>query len=272
MIRCVSTHSGGGSGAYSGFCTKFTSTIPARNMTNKLSIRFYILKLATPIFSTFIALSGLTQDSNYTRPPLTNKWEDYKKQVKKDPSKKMVELKSLIPGIVYDLRYASTNNFMRRLMYPAGTNATFLRLPAATALRKVQQELKEKGFGLKIYDAYRPYSVTVKFWELVKDPRYVAHPKNGSGHNRGVAVDLTLINLETNKELNMGTGFDNFSDTAHHTFKKLPADVLQNRALLRSTMEKMGFITYNEEWWHYSWPGSGKFEILDIDFKKFVNQ
>jgi D-alanyl-D-alanine dipeptidase len=240
------------------------------DMTNNLSIRFCILKSCLLIFSTFLCLQGLAQDSGYTRPPLTDKWDDYKKQVKDDPSKKMMELKELIPGIVYDLRYATKNNFMRRLMYPAGTSSTFLRLPAAIALQKVQQELNAKSLGLKIYDAYRPYSVIVKFWELVKDERYVANPSRGSGHNRGVAVDLTIINIKTGKELDMGTGFDNFSDTAHHTFKKLSVDVLTNRELLRTTMERSGFRTYTEEWWHYSWPESGKYEILDIDFKKFI--
>ena len=208
------------------------------------------------------------QENSYTRPILTDKYREYKKQVTQDSTKKMTELKTIIPGIVYDLRYASTNNFMKRLMYPANTAITFLRLPAANALQKVQSALKEKGLGLKIYDSYRPWSVTAKFWELVHDETYVANPSKGSGHNRGIAVDLTIINLKTGTELNMGTGFDNFSDTAHHAFTNLPEDILQNRLLLKSTMEKYGFIAYENEWWHYSWPGSAKFEILDIDFKK----
>jgi zinc D-Ala-D-Ala dipeptidase len=220
------------------------------------------------IFSTCLLTEISAQDTGYTRPPVTNNLDEYKKQVKKDPSKKMIELKTIMPGIVYDLRYATLNNFMRRLMYPAGTKQTYMRLPAATALNKVQQELNATGLGLKIFDAYRPYSVTVKFWELVKDERYVAHPGKGSGHNRGVAVDLTIINLKTGKELNMGTGFDNFSDTAHHTFTKFPKDVVENRELLKSVMEKNGFKTYVEEWWHYSWPESSKYEILDIEFRK----
>ena len=180
----------------------------------------------------------------------------------------MVELKGQIPGIVYDLRYATINNFMRRLMYPAGTNLTYMRVPAVNASQKVQEELNTQGFGLKIYDAYRPYAVTVKFWELVKDERYVANPSKGSGHNRGIAVDLTIIDLKTGKELNMGTGFDNFTDTAHHTFTQLPPEVLKNRELLKSTMVKYGFRVYTEEWWHYSIPDAGKYEVLDLDFKK----
>lgn len=224
------------------------------------------------IFSTLLTLYTLAQDTSYIRPPLTDKWDTYKKQVKADSSKKMVELQELIPGIVYDLRYATVNNFMKRLMYPAGTKHTFLRSVAAKALQKIQQELKDKGLGLKIYDAYRPYSVTVKFWELVKDERYVANPARGSGHNRGVSVDLTIINLQTGKELNMGTGFDNFTDTAHHTFTRLPQEVLQNRALLKSMMEKYGFKALESEWWHYAIPESSKYEILDIDFKKLKKE
>jgi len=237
-------------------------------MINKISIRFYIKEQLLVIFSTLLFLQLTAQDTGYTRPPLTNKLEEYQKQVKKDSTKKMVELKSMIPGIVYDLRYATVNNFMRRLMYPAGTNTTYMRLPAAKALQKIQQELKGKGLGLKIYDAYRPYGVTVKFWELVKDERYVANPKNGSGHNRGAAIDLTIVNINTGKELNMGTGFDNFTDTAHHSFTQLPEDVLQNRELLKSTMVRYGFKSYNDEWWHYSLPDASKYEILDIDFRK----
>lgn len=251
----------------SGICTNLLSQSHP-DMYNNLRNRFYIKRYVLFIFSTLFSVQLSAQDTAYTRPPLTDKWEDYQKQVKKDSSKKMVELKDMVPGIVYELRYATVNNFMRRLMYPAGTHVTFLRLPAARALQKVQQELKEKGLGLKIFDAYRPYAVTVKFWELVKDERYVANPSRGSGHNRGIAVDLTIINLKTGKGLNMGTGFDNFSDTAHHSFSRLPEEVLQNRSLLKSLMEKYGFKAYSEEWWHYSLPDAGKFEILDIEFKK----
>lgn len=237
-------------------------------MTNKLSNRFYIRQQVLLIFSTLLFLFVNGQNTGYTRPALTDDWDNYKEQVKNDSAKKMVELKSMIPGIVYDLRYATVNNFMRRLMYPAGTTTTFLRLPAVKALQKVQQELNEKGLGLKIYDAYRPYAVTVKFWELVKDERYVANPSRGSGHNRGVAVDLTIINLKSGKELNMGTGFDNFTDTAHHNFTQLSKEILENRELLKSTMGKYGFNAYSDEWWHYSIPNSGKYEILNIEFKK----
>lgn len=178
----------------------------------------------------------------------------------------MIELKTMVPGLVYELRYAGRNNFMNRKMYPRNTRNTFMRLPAARALAEVQQKLNSQGYGLKIWDAYRPYSVTEKFWEMVKDERYVANPAKGSGHNRGIAVDLTIIALATGKELDMGTGFDNFSDTAHHTYTNLSPQVFQNRKLLREAMLAAGFTAFESEWWHYSLPNPTSYELLDLSF------
>jgi D-alanyl-D-alanine dipeptidase len=197
-----------------------------------------------------------------------NKVSDYRESVKKDSLKQMVNLQYMIHTIVLDLRYAGTNNFMGKRMYPRNTHNTYLRLPAALALRKVQQELNNSGFGLKIFDAYRPYNVTEKFWELVHDDRYVADPKKGSGHNRGIAVDLTLINLHTGEELAMPTGFDNFTDSAHQDFMQLPDYIIRNRELLKNTMVKFGFIPFATEWWHFSLPNPEQFEVLDLSFKE----
>lgn len=196
----------------------------------------------------------------------------YKKKIKEFSYLEMVELKSLAPSIVYDLKYATPDNFMRRYMYPAGTLITFLRKPAADSLLKVQQELNQEGLGLKVFDAYRPYSVTKRFWKLVKDERYVANPAKGSNHNRGIAIDVTIIDLNTGKELNMGTGFDNFSDTAHHNFKHLPEPILQNREKLKNIMAKYGFAALPTEWWHYTYQSPVQFPVLDIPFKKLANR
>ena len=184
-----------------------------------------------------------------------------------NPAKAMVDLKKKIPGLVFDLRYASDNNFMHEKLYPSITT-TYLRKVAADSLALIQKELNKNGLGLKIFDAYRPYSVTEKLWGPVKDDRYAADPKKGSGHNRGIAVDLTIINLKTKEELNMGTGFDNFSDTAHHAFTNLSEEILQNRLLLKAAMEKNGFKALDTEWWHYYLSNGNDFELLDIDFKK----
>jgi D-alanyl-D-alanine dipeptidase len=233
-------------------------------MFNKVINRFYIQLTTVLIFST-------TSGTSYSQQPasinVVNKYKIYKQQLRMDPLKKMVELRTTMPAIQYELRYASLNNFMHQQLYKKG-DATYLRLPVVNALAKVQQELNEKGLTLKIWDAYRPYRVTVKMWELIKDDRYVADPKKGSAHNRGTAVDLTIVDLKNGKELNMGTSFDNFSDTAHQGFTQLPEEILQNRLLLKTTMEKYGFIALSTEWWHYYWNKANDYEVLDIDFKK----
>lgn len=182
------------------------------------------------------------------------------------PQKNMTDLRNRIPGLVLDLRYAGTNNFMHQKLYPP-TRTSYMRKIAADSLAGVQEVLNRSGLGLKIFDAYRPYSVTEAMWEPIKDDRYVADPKKGSGHNRGIAVDLTIIDLHSGIELPMGTGFDNFSDTAHQGFLGLPEATLKNRLLLKSLMELHGFKALDTEWWHFSLPNASDYELLDLDFK-----
>ena len=218
----------------------------------------------------FFHASPLSAQTNHYGLQVIDNVLIYRQTVQADSLKRMTELKSSVPNIIYDLRYGTTSNFMHRKMYLHNTKLTFLRTEAARALANVQHELNQKGYGLKVFDAYRPYSVTVSFWELVKDERYVANPAKGSGHNRGLAIDLTIVDLKTRKELDMGTGFDNFSDTAHHNFSNLPESVLNNRKLLKETMEHFGFSSFDTEWWHYSWPDNRHYEVLDIDFKELA--
>jgi zinc D-Ala-D-Ala dipeptidase len=234
-------------------------------MVDKITNRFNIRLLVTIIFSTTWLLNLYAQKNS--EPQVIREYSRYNQSVKSDSLKKMVELKTIMPNILYDLRYATTNNFMHQQVYANGSTA-FLRLIVARALARVQQELNEKNLSLKIWDAYRPFNVTEKMWELIKDDRYVADPKKGSGHNRGIAVDLTIVDRTTGKELDMGTGFDNFTDTAHQNFKGLPVEILNNRALLKTVMEKYGFVAFETEWWHFFW-NNPNFELLDIDPKKF---
>lgn len=237
----------------------------AANMAYKIPQRRNITLSALIIFC---MLSGeiIAQDSSSNVIKVISSIAEYKESVKKDTAQKMVNLQKLIPDIVLDLLYGTTNNFMKRVMYDERPHYTFMRLPAAKALAQVQKELKKMGYGLKIYDAYRPYSVTKKFWDLVHDERYVANPAKGSGHNRGIAADLTIIDLKTKKELKMPTGFDNFTDSAHHDFVNLPDSILKNRKLLKETMEKYGFLEFATEWWHYSLPEPEKYDVLDLSF------
>ena len=189
----------------------------------------------------------------------------YEVSLLKHPMHQMMDVKKAIPKIILDLRYSSTENFMQKKIYPT-TTTTYLRKEVITALMTVQKELNAQHWGLKIFDAYRPYAATEQMWELVKDDRYAADPRKGSGHNRGTAVDLTIIDLKTKKGLDMGTGFDNFSDTAHHDFTALPDTVLKNRFLLKAIMEKNGFKALDTEWWHYSLPNAKEYELMNLSF------
>jgi D-alanyl-D-alanine dipeptidase len=188
----------------------------------------------------------------------------YLKEAQADSNKKLVEIKKYIPGIVLDIRYATTNNFTHHVMYKQAR--AFARLPVVRALQQIEAELKTKGLGLKIYDAYRPYSVTVTFYEVTPDTNFVADPKKGSKHNRGCAVDLSLIDLKTRKELDMPTGFDSFSKKAAAEYADLPKEELANRELLKSVMQAHGFRVISTEWWHYDFNGWQNYPLLDVPF------
>ena len=184
----------------------------------------------------------------------------YERLVAQDPDKRLVDLDSL--GIPLDIRYATTNNFMKQQLYPVAK--AYLRAPAANAVAAAHRELASRGLGLKVFDAYRPYRVTVAMWEPIKNPDFVADPAKGSRHNRGAAVDLTLIDLRTGAELSMPTGYDDFTERAAHAFTDLPADALANRAILRDIMVKHGFEPLPSEWWHYDFKGWDSFPLMDV--------
>ena len=190
--------------------------------------------------------------------------KSYAKQIKANPDIRLVEIKDYIPGIALDIRYATTNNFMHRRMYQQAR--AFARLPVVLALKEVEADLKTKGLGIKIYDAYRPYAITVKFYEQARDTNFVADPRKGSKHNRGCAIDMGLIDLKTGKDLDMPTGFDSFSKKASANYPDLPKKEIVNRELLKSVMAMHGFHVIPTEWWHYDFNGWSQYPILDIPF------
>jgi D-alanyl-D-alanine dipeptidase len=185
-----------------------------------------------------------------------------------DPKLEMVELKQLVPNIKYDLAYARKSNFTKHRLYPKKLKSTYLRKEPAVALSKIAEELAEKGLGIVVWDAYRPYAVTERFWKLIHDERYVANPAKGSGHNRGIAIDMTLYELSSGKLIDMPTGFDDFSETAHHGYPQISDIKLKNREFLKDVMEKNGFIKFETEWWHYSWPSPSTYDVLNIPFAR----
>jgi D-alanyl-D-alanine dipeptidase len=199
--------------------------------------------------------------------PIVNTVSLYRKSILNHPEKQMESL-AQIPGIIMDLRYATANNFMHKKLYPANTKISFLRKVVFRALDSVAAELSHRGFVLVIFDAYRPYRITVDLWIPIQDERYAANPAKGSGHNRGIAVDLTLADSKTHQLLPMPTGFDSFSDSAHQDFNGTDPKRISNRELLKQIMVKYGFIPLSTEWWHFSWPCPEKFEVMDLTFKQ----
>jgi D-alanyl-D-alanine dipeptidase len=172
----------------------------------------------------------------------------------------IVDVRSLDSTIVLDIRYATDNNFTKKVLYPVAKAK--LRREAAESLASVQRELKQQGLGLKIYDGYRPLSIQWKLWEVVPDSNYVADPRKGSRHNRGAAVDLTIIDSLGN-ELEMPTPYDDFTEKAWHTYDDLSDAVKKNRALLKDVMTRHGFQPIKSEWWHYDFHGWEMFDIMD---------
>jgi len=206
---------------------------------------------------------GRTQISYVTPGPRVVRLNEYLAQVRANPELELVDLARFIPGIQVDLRYATRNNFMGRPLY--GSPRALLRRPVAERLLRVQATLAKRGLGLRIFDAYRPYAVTVEMWRSKKaGPLYVSPPSLGSRHNRGIAVDLTLVDLKTGKPLPMPTDFDEFSPRAAHAYTQLDSARIENRRILKETMQAHGFYPLAREWWHYGYGDWHRFDILDV--------
>ena len=181
----------------------------------------------------------------------------------------LVELVQLDPTLRLDIRYATTNNFMHRPVYRQAR--AFLQRPAAEALVRANDSLRPRGYGLLVFDGYRPWAVTKAFWDSATRQQraigFVANPRKGSKHNRGCAVDLTLYGLATGKEVTMPSGYDEFSDRAFPTYAGGSPESRKLRDLLRSAMEAEGFTVLKEEWWHFDYKDWRRYGILDVPFE-----
>ncbi len=175
----------------------------------------------------------------------------------------LVEVKKIIPNVVLDVRYATTNNFTGQKLYDG--DRAFLHRAVAKKLGAAQKEFNQMGFGLKIYDAYRPISVQRKMWAIYPVEGYVANPAKGSRHNRGAAVDVTLINLKDGNELLMPSGYDEFSEKAHRNYTGASEEAIRNRDLLERVMGKHGFTGLPTEWWHFDDVNWKRYDLLDLD-------
>jgi D-alanyl-D-alanine dipeptidase len=191
---------------------------------------------------------------------------ELRETIHQDPDNSLVEIRNFVPNVLLDIKYASKSNVFYTQFYQSPK--AFVRLPVAKALANVQKELNQIGYGLKIYDGYRPYSVTSQMFEILPDTVYMGLPWTGSKHNRGIALDLTLIHLDTQLELKMPTPYDALVYASHPEFQKLPLEAIQNRDLLKAIMIKHGFVVDPVEWWHYNFVSTKIYELLDISFEE----
>jgi D-alanyl-D-alanine dipeptidase len=180
----------------------------------------------------------------------------------------LVELIKLDKTIKLDIRYARTDNFVGKVVYTEAR--AFLQRPAAEALVRVHKQLKKQKLGLIIFDGYRPWSVTKIFWEVTPEDKrkFVANPKNGSKHNRGCAVDLSIYDRKTGKLVEMPSDFDEFTERASPDYQGGTEQAKANRDLLRRLMEAEGFVVNANEWWHFDYKDWQDYAIYDIAFSE----
>ena len=206
--------------------------------------------------TSLLAMGGGCRSADALRPP---------RETGKLPPD-LVELATLDPTIHLDVRYATAHNFVGRPVYKEAR--AFLQRPAAEALLRAHRALAAKGYGVVVFDGYRPWSVTKLFWEVTPEDKheFVANPREGSRHNRGCAVDLSLYDLATGREVEMPSGYDEMTERAYPSYEGGPPEARARRQVLRAAMEAEGFTVYASEWWHYDYKDWARYPVLDIPF------
>lgn len=183
----------------------------------------------------------------------------------------LVDIRKVNPKILVDIRYATSNNFLGFQIY--SLPLCYVHKDLAKAVNSVQHELEKIGLGLKVYDGFRPISVQQIMWENIQDPRYVSNPSEYMGsHLRGAAVDVTLVDKH-GEELEMPSGFDEFTERAHLEYMQGSKSALENREILQTAMKKQGLLPIDTEWWHFSlqdWQDDDKYPALDISFEELI--
>jgi D-alanyl-D-alanine dipeptidase len=218
---------------------------------------------------------GFAQEASFRITPLRPVEELRAEALKQQPPHEqgeflkpdLVELVKLDPTIKLDIRYATSNNFLGTPVYTQAR--AFLQRPAAEAFLRAHRELKAQGYGLIIHDGYRPWYVTKIFWDATPDDKkiFVADPAEGSKHNRGCAVDLSLYDLKTGKEVKMPSGYDEMTNRAFEDYDGGTPEEGARRALLRQAMEKQDFKVNPKEWWHFDYKDWKQYPILNVKFE-----
>lgn len=244
------------------------------NHVNKTNILFTLLAITIPCSSIY---GQETQSAMIfrikPRQPVAQLMKEARKAQPPEPAPglrqpELIDLATLAPEFRFDVRYATDRNFLGVPVY--SSSHAFLEKPAAEALSRVLSFLKTKGYGLLIFDAYRPWFITKVFWDATPDDKhlYVANPQTGSRHNRGCAVDLTLYDLKTGAQIEMPSGFDEMTERAHSDYTGATDQQKAARKLLRDAMQKEGFTQLPAEWWHFDYIDWSHYPIQNIPFEE----
>lgn len=257
-------------------CSQFSRSelIRAKELNNELNEKIEQLNEANEGYKQRI--NELESANSELEQKYTDLWKEYNELLDKlsqsSPEKEVKEINGLVrvddldDTIQIELRYATANNFTGKKIYPA--SVCLLRKETAQKLVKANKEFRKMGYRIKIWDAYRPLQVQQILWDLVKDSRYVANPQRGSKHNRGTAVDITLVDSEGN-ELVMPTGFDDFSKKASRDYEGMTEEAEKNLNMMTEVMLDCGFTTIRTEWWHFDDKDWANYPLLDIPLDEF---
>lgn len=180
----------------------------------------------------------------------------------------LVEVNDVDPALALEIRYSTPDNFTKKQVYTQAR--AFLQRPAAEALKRAHERVQKQGYGMIVYDGYRPWSVTKFFWDITPQEKkdYVGDPAKGSRHNRGCAVDLTLCDLATSKPVVMPTDYDDFTTRAHARYEGVTGAPRKHRDILREAMEAEGYKVLDEEWWHFDYKEWKKYPIMNVRFEE----
>jgi D-alanyl-D-alanine dipeptidase len=235
--------------------TFFILPMPIKTLLNRRILFLGIFAFATQ----FCIAQSDSLDAVPTKPPV-------EEGTFRTPD--LVELVKLDKTIKLDVRYAKKNNFVGKPLYKE--ERAFLQRPAAEALVRAHKELQKLGYGLLIFDGYRPWRVTKLFWEVTPAAlrKFVANPNKGSRHNRGCAVDLSLYDMKTGKEIPMPSEYDEMTDRAYPEYTGGTPEQTRLRDLLKEKMEAQGFKVFSIEWWHFDYKDWREYPILDVDFSQ----
>lgn len=222
----------------------------------------FFTTLCTIVFSCTTQRSIVSSENSISKNDAQSFKDTYISQSLNDST--FVNLKNYSNDFVYDMKYATDDNFLKSKVYDCAE--CYLRYKTVKALIKANKSFMKLGYKIKLFDCYRPLEIQKRMWKIVSNPNYVADPSKGSIHNRGGAVDMTLVD-KNGKELDMGTAFDFFGKEAGHDYLKFSDEILKNRKLLKTIMTENNFKVFNSEWWHYNLNDSSKDNLSNFKWK-----